>query len=176
MNKGKIADSGLLFYLSLTLTIICGFALTRLVDPVLVKKSGFGVIHLQFAQRPDRLLLILQSWGAEGRAFFLRWIWLDYIYPAAYGTFLFLLLRRSVNRAFPASMTLRVLSLLPLLAGVLDWVENTVEIYMMRHIAQAAEIFALHRFFVYTKWSAVFLSLVLLIGIFVAGIYQRQKR
>ncbi len=175
MNKGKATDSRFLLYLSLALTILCGFILMVLVDPALVKMTGQGIMDLQFSPSPAKTFFVLQSWGEAGRAFQLHWMWLDYIYPAGYGVFLFLAIRRSLDYIYPTASRLKMAAWLPLFAGALDWAENSAEIYMILHLQAVNRLFTLHRFFVYMKWSAIAVSVILLTGLLLAGLYFRRK-
>jgi len=176
MDTNKTASSGIMFFGSLIVMLVCGFILMALVDPALIRKTGLGIIDLEFAKSPAKLFFVLKQWGAEGRSFMLHWFWLDYIFPAAYGTFLFLALRRTIEHGFPEASRLKLLSWLPLLAALMDWAENSAEIYLMLNLQSVHSLFALHRFFVYTKWGAVGLSLFLLAGFLAGGTITRQKR
>lgn len=174
MGKKSVFSSRLLFYLSLAVTFICGFILMVLVDPTVVKESGKGILDLQFAHSPSESLMVLQTWGAAGKAFQLHWMWLDYIYPAAYGLFIFLALQRSLNYALPKFKWIYVVAYLPLFAALMDWAENTAEICMMLNLQAVPRLFALHRVFVYAKWGAVAASIILLIALLVAGLFRRK--
>ncbi len=81
-------------------------------------------IDTNFAFDPSLIYPIVESYGAEGRAYYIlqRWTF-DLIWPLVYGLPLYV----TLNRFIPPSLTLRkLIVLLPLMATALDYLENII--------------------------------------------------
>jgi hypothetical protein len=92
-----------------------------------------GVLELELAFTPERFKGIVEQWAEAGTlGVQQRNLWLDLLFPFAYAGLLTGLL---VLLAWPSSgapkAVLSVLLPLPLVAGVLDWLENGLLIWLL---------------------------------------------
>lgn len=83
---------------------------------------------------------LLDSLGEEGRSFYLtRQLPLDFIYPAAFAVtyaLVFLFLLRKINRQDSVS---KFIALLPVIAGLADYLENIIIIAMLKTYPDISE-------------------------------------
>ncbi len=69
------------------------FAILVALDGRMQDAGGHGIVPFELAGSSDRAAEILADWGADGRDAARASLWLDYLYLAAYGTFLWLAVR-----------------------------------------------------------------------------------
>jgi hypothetical protein len=87
--------------------------------------DGVGILDLERGYSPERAYEILTAQGETGRAFYLGSIIpLDFLFPLTYTLFYLTANTFILQRLFADSSPLRKLSLLPLVAGLADYVEN----------------------------------------------------
>lgn len=91
-------------------------------DSQLKTNGGFGYVNLQFTYTLASFEKIMTVWGDENRHLFLHTMWLDYFFPFFYAALLsgFLIKKGWGKTAF-----------LPFMAALLDYVENSLEIYVV---------------------------------------------
>lgn len=103
-----------------------------LADARFAGLAGEGILAYQGAFTKARTLQILSQWGEAGVALYLKTVWLDYLFPIAFAVFfggLIALLLRN-KRGKPSVIHLALFSL-PFLAAFFDYVENTLQIYLV---------------------------------------------
>lgn len=93
-----------------------------------------GVVDLQLAFTPDRFAGIVQQWGPSGvYAYLLSTRWIDSWFPFAYALLLSSLMSMLATRADGQCLRLGHATIaLPWLAMVLDWLENTLHLILLR--------------------------------------------
>ncbi len=153
-------------WLGLVSGILAGFLFSLLAAGLAtLPPNAPGILDLQLAFRAERLNAVLNAWGEAGVQQYVGSMWLDYLYPLAYSVSLASFLAWLAAR--PGFWQL-VLFCLPLLAGALDYVENTL------HLLMFAWLLALPPALVFTaalaasaKWLliAVSLAALLLLGL-----------
>src|SRR3989344_4476608 len=89
--------------------------------------GALSVLELQLSFSVDGFREIALQWGGEGISYFRTTIWIDFIYPIAYASFLSLLLySKGVGR----------LGLFfPPMAALLDMAENTIHVWQLGDIS-----------------------------------------
>ena len=89
--------------------------------------GSLSVIELQLAFSVDGFRDVALQWGPEGISYFRTTIWIDFLYPIAYASFLSLLLySKGVGRL---GLTL------PPIAAILDMAENTIHVWQLGDLA-----------------------------------------
>lgn len=137
------------------------------VNPLIDGGDGSGVLQLQLSFDKGRGIEIINSWGAAGTDHFNRWIFTDYIYALAYSLFLasltaFLVTKQGKGR-YPVS---RYFVALAFASGVLDCLENTLEILFIKDPYGFAEsLFFLHSVVALLKWAAVALVMAYILAL-----------
>ena len=133
------------------------------VDPMIDGKDGSGVIALQLSFFVDRAIEVVNSWDIGGADRFKKYIFTDYIYAIAYVLFFVSVLKVLIHKK-RASNRYNFFVYFAILAGILDWVENSIEIAFVSNMQNFSEtLFFLHSVISVIKWSAL---QIVLIGIF----------
>jgi hypothetical protein len=116
------------------------------VNPAIDGQDGAGVLALQLAFDKEVGNEIIKSWGSAGRTMFVRWIFTDSLYAAAYSVFLAALISTLLLRkGRQGSRYFQAVVLIALLAGACDWLENTMELAFIQNPAEfSTTLFRLH--------------------------------
>jgi len=124
------------------------------VNPMIDNKDGFGVIKLQLSFFVSKGIDTVNSWGDGGINRFKRYIFVDYIYAVSYVLFFVSILKVLIekNRAYGYNFLIYI----AVLAGLFDWVENSIEIAFISNMQNFSDIvFLLHSIFSLLKWLAL---------------------
>ena len=127
--------------------------------------NGAGSPDTSFLYTPQELYDIAEVYGPEGRNAYLyaRWTF-DLVYPLVYGFFLVTSISWLFGRVFPATSPLQLANLVPVLAVLFDFLENTAVSIVMFRFPQPTEFFAwLAPLFTLLKWGFVSASFILLL-------------
>ncbi len=151
MSKKLILISSLVL-MCITFTIVMFFA-----NPQIDGADGLGVIELQLSFNKEAGIGIIQNWGESGIANFRQWIFTDYIYAFAYSVFFASLLSMLIlKKGKGSSLNYTWVVYLAFVAGILDWMENTMElIFLNNPIDFSSSLFFFHSIVAVLKWSAV---------------------
>ena len=115
----------------LTVLILAIFQVVML--PKFAELTGGGIIlDMQSSYSPEKAYEIVENYGEKGRSYYLYIQFLDILFPLAYAFCFALLINYFYSHAFPNKNLLRVLTNLPLFAGIFDMLENT-GIFLMLH-------------------------------------------
>jgi hypothetical protein len=154
------------------------FLVLLAIDGQMQDAGGHGIVSFEVAGSSGRAAQILADWGPRGRDAARLSLWLDYLYLAAYGTFLWLAiralrdaaLRRGWERFARPGVALAVL---PLAAAVFDALEDAFLLLVLGgHGGSAAPVLATACASV--KFACLAISLVYLLGGLVAlGLARR---
>ena len=163
-----LKSSRMIFILSFFVSFACILAFQFYVKPGLNPASGRNsMIELQLAFDKNEALIIIDTWGDSGKKHFLDSIWIDFLFPAGYSTFLSSLIARSLIRI--KSLRFKSLIFIPFAAALLDIIENTIEIFFVMDPSLISEnLFILHSIIASVKWI---LAVSTLIFLAVTGIY-----
>ncbi|HHB90144.1 MAG TPA: hypothetical protein ENK60_02415 [Anaerolineae bacterium] len=125
------------------------------------------ILHLQLAFTPQRFQAVLAAWDQAIIHEFLTTLWMDYLYAASYGLALaswLAWLSRKGNQ--PPSRGALTLFALPLIAGLADWLENTLHFFMIAiHHNASAHLVFLASLAASIKWLAILLSFLALLAL-----------
>jgi len=132
------------------------------INPQIDGVDGLGVIKLQLAFDKDVGIDIIGSWGESGIENFKQWIFTDYIYAASYSLFFasllsYLILQKGKDKSLKYTWVV----VLSFVAGALDWLENTTEIFFVNNpLGYSDSLFFLHSIIASLKWAAVPIAVV----------------
>lgn len=150
------------FLTSLTLVAILG----KIVNPRITGQPGKGMIELQLAFEKSKGLEIISRWGSDGIIAFNQLIFVDYLYPVAYSIFFASLYAYQAVQKKSISPIDEKIIYLPFIAGFLDWIENTMELFFVNSPQTFSnELFFTHSIIALIKW-------VLVIGILLLTLKQ----
>lgn len=155
---------GSLLFVSMMFTIVM-----FVVNPMIDGENGFGVIALQLSFHKEAGVEIIQNWGTSGISNFKKWIFTDYLYALSYALFLASLLSwLIVKKGKEKNPSYTRVVYLPFCAGLLDGIENTMELFFINNPADFSSlVFFLHSIIASLKWGAVpvaFFYIVLLLS------------
>ena len=135
-----------------------------IVNPLIDNKNGLEVIKLQLLFNKEKALALTSSWSIDN---FKRYIFTDYIYAISYTLFLSSLLLNLINKNIKKFKKFMIFIYLVLVAGLCDWIENSLELYFFANSANFSNsLFILHSTISLIKWLAlpiVLASIVILI-------------
>lgn len=116
----------------LWLSGLAAVSLFYLIIDLTPKKAIDEIFAFQLSFTPVRFSQILEGWGESVISGFRQWFWLDYIYPVAYGGFLFsLTIHLWPKKSYQPSLIRHVVLTLPLLAMGLDVIENCLQFSLL---------------------------------------------
>lgn len=156
-----------LLLLSFLTTINLMHLLTFFVTPKITGEVGMGLINLQLSFDKNRAMELIASWGEHGRVAFNQLIIIDYIYPISYVCLLISLLALQMPQQQLSKLQINLLRL-PILAGLLDWLENSMEIIFINFPHSFSEqLFFTHSLVASAKWLIILFTLINIIKLFI---------
>ncbi len=138
------------------------------VNPLIDGNDGSGVLRLQLSFDKNAGIQVINAWGESGMVHFNRLFFMDYLYAGAYGIFLASLMSFLIMKKGKQGVLIyRFCVGLPFFAGLLDCMENTMEISFVKDpVNFSSALFFLHSVFAMVKWLAVFVAMVFIIILF----------
>lgn len=143
--------------ISTVMTLIMFTVVMFIVNPSIDGKNGMGVIALQLSFDKEVGIEIINSWTQSGIKNFNQFIFTDYIYALCYSIFFasilaVLILKKSKQNI----LKYKLIVYLPLIAGLFDWIENTLELLFINNSIEFSNIlFFLHSIIASFKWIAL---------------------
>ena len=140
--------------ISTIVTLIMFTVVMFIVNPSIDGKNGMGVLALQLAFDREVGIEIINTWGKSGIENFKQLIFTDYIYALGYSFFFasilsVLILKKSKQN----SSKYKFIIFLPFIAGLFDWIENTLELlFIHNHIQFSNTLFFIHSIIASIKW------------------------
>jgi hypothetical protein len=144
--------------------------------------GGVGILDLERGYSPERAYEILTAQGEAGRAFYLRSIIpLDFVFPLTYTLFFLTASTYIVHRLFPEPSPLRMLGLLPLVAGLADYAENvTIMVLLLRYPTRLSIVATVANALTMAKGLLIVVSMFLLVaglvGLLIKAVVIRVRR
>ncbi len=156
----------------LGITGIGVFALMSLLSHIDTTATGGGpngILGLQFAFSVEAARTIIQLWGEQGASLIARTMWIDYIYPLFYATFLASsIVYFSRKWRMFGTRTLIGLVVPPYLAAFLDYVENTLHLILLHNFPNlSASLVEIASVTATIKWLLVGWSILVILYLFV---------
>ena len=143
--------------ISTLVTLIMFTVVMFIVNPSIDGKNGMGVIELQLSLNKEVGIEIINSWTQSGIENFNQLIFTDYIYALAYSIFFasilsVLILKKSKQNI----LKYKLIVYLPFIAGLFDWIENTLELSFINNPIEFSNIlFFIHSIIASLKWIAL---------------------
>lgn len=130
-----------------------------------------------FRYSPGDLYAMAESFGAVGRAAYVRARWtFDVVWPLVYTLFLATAISWLGKRAFTEGSPWRLLNLVPVAGLALDYAENVcASIVIGRYPAQTRVVDLLATIFTPLKWVFVVGSFAVLVGVAIAALVQWRR-
>lgn len=118
---------------ALTFTLLAGALFWLLSRGLASLPPGTpSIFDLQLAFRAEKFQAVLAAWGERNVAAYVSGMWLDFLYPLAYALALSGWIAVLTRRAdTPPSRFTLALFAAPLLAALLDYVENSLHLLML---------------------------------------------
>jgi len=138
-----------------TLVMLIMFIIVMfIVDPAIDGENGIGVIALQLAFDKEVGVKIINSWTQSGIENFNKLIFTDYIYALAYSIFFSSILSALIlKKSMQNIPQYKFIVYLPFIAGLLDWTENTIELFFINNpIEFSSTLFFIHSIVSSLKW------------------------
>ncbi len=153
------------------------FALMTLLSKIDQRATGGGangILGLQFAFSADVARTIIRLWGPEGLSLTAHTMWIDYIYPLFYATFLSSTIAYFCDIWNMFSQPARIVfAILPFLAAFLDYVENTLHLIVFSQFPNVSgKLVFLASIAATAKWLLVGWSILVILYLIV---YQMVK-
>jgi hypothetical protein len=150
--NSKTVLIGSLVFMSIMFVIVMFF-----VNPSIDGGNGIGVIKLQLSFDKETGIEVIDGWGKSGIEHFKQWIFTDYIYAFSYSVFFASLLSYLIVKKGKETLPVYKSAVyLAFLAGLFDWVENTIELFFVNNPSDLSNtIFSLHSIFAVMKWAAI---------------------
>jgi len=151
--------------ISTVITLIMFAVVMFIVNPSIDGKNGMGVLALQLAFDKEVGIEIINTWGKSGIENFKQLIFTDYIYALGYSFFFasilsVLILKKSKQN----SSKYKFIIFLPFIAGLFDWIENTLELLFIHNpIEFSNTLFFIHSIIASLKWIALPIIVIFII-------------
>lgn len=132
------------------------------VNPAIDGKDGSGVLELQLTFEKDAGVELLKSWGEPGVTNFKNWIFTDYIYAVFYSLFFASLISYlTLKKGEEVNLASITFVSLGLLSGVLDCVENSMELSFINNpYSFSKTLFFVHSIVATLKWITVAIVII----------------
>lgn len=124
-----------------------------------------GIIEFQLSFTEEKFSNIINQWGIDTVNYYVKNLWIDYIYPIMYAVFLSssIALLTKKKHVDPSKFYI-ILFTLPILAGVLDWIENTLHLILLHDINNLSKLLIfLAAITASIKWSFALFSFIIII-------------
>ena len=151
--------------ISTVITLIMFAVVMFIVNPSIDGKNGMSVLALQLAFDKEVGIEIINTWGKSGIENFKQLIFTDYIYALGYSFFFasilsVLILKKSKQN----SSKYKFIIFLPFIAGLFDWIENTLELLFIHNpIEFSNTLFFIHSIIASLKWIALPIVVIFII-------------
>jgi len=152
-NLNTIFKAHRKFIVSGLSTFILAYMVMFYAENLIKGDTPYGALELQLSTESDQIFTILETWGQDGKLRFLKFMGFDYAYALAYSFFLYYLLR-FFNRNYKSWVG--TMYVLPFVVGLLDIIENTIEIgfvsgtFIINNFSENT-----HQWVVFMKWVSV---------------------
>jgi hypothetical protein len=153
---------------SLVLMSIMFVVVMFFVNPSIDGGTGSGVLDLQLSFKKNAGIEIINSWGTSGVDHFNLWIFTDYIYAFSYSLFFASLISfLALKKGKGTFLTSIFFVSLAFFSGVLDFIENTMELSFINNpYVFSNTLFFLHSVVALFKWTAVTIVVAYIVVLF----------
>lgn len=127
--------------------------------------NGIGILDKEFNYTPEKAYDILDSQGEQGREMYKDLIiYQDFLFPIIYTLFWLSLITYLFSKWFKNEKIIKLISLIPLLGGVFDWLENISILNMLiNYPSKAYNLAALANTFTTIKTTIFMINIIIVI-------------
>ena len=154
------------------------FAFLFYFDTLIAETTDKGILAHQFSFTKSEALIILNSWGSQGRGLFLKTVWIDYLFPLAYATFLSSLILQQIqkNPLVRTGIRSALMITLPFLVAFLDMIENGYQIVQVMDTKGLPNWFFITTSVISTmKWVCALIVILILIFLYINNKRMKTK-
>jgi len=164
--------------ISTIVTLIMFIVVMFIVNPSIDGKNGMGVLALQLAFDKEVGIKIISDWTQSGIENFNKFIFTDYIYALGYSIFFSSILSAFILKKSKQNIAkYKFIIYLPFIAGLFDWVENTLELLFINNPIEFSNIlFFMHSIVASLKWIALPIIIISIIKLSLVVSKVPQKR
>jgi len=143
--------------ISTVITLIMFIVVMFIVNPFIDGKNGISVLALQLSFDKEVGIKIINSWTESGIENFNKFIFTDYIYALGYSIFFASILSAFILKKGKQNISkYKLIIYLPFIAGLFDWIENTLELLFINNPSEFSNIlFFIHSLIASLKWLAL---------------------
>jgi len=106
-------------------------------------------------------MAVLRQWGEAGVTGYREHLWLDYLFPAAYAIFFASLIAWMDGKRTISTGKIPIIFSFPLVAGLLDWLENTIHLQLLQNPTAINAVLIFSAFVISsTKWLLLFVTVI----------------
>ena len=140
--------------------------------------GGAATPDLSLFYTPNELYQMAESYGPDGRAAYIHVRWtFDVAWPLVYTFFLVTSISWLFGKGFPVQSRWQFANLLPVLAALLDFLENaSTSLVMARYPLSTPVVVRLAPFFTFFKWIFVSVSFLVLVAGLAIAVWRGVKR
>ncbi len=141
-------------FIAIIMTFVMFLVVMFVANPLIDGDDGMGVLALQLAFDKEIGTQIIDNWTKTGRQNFNKLIFTDYIYALSYSIFFASWLCMLIIKKGKENLIFyKLLLFLPFLAGIFDWIENTLELFFINNPTEFSNIlFFIHSLIASLKW------------------------
>jgi len=128
-------------FIAIIMTFVMFLVVMFVANPLIDGDDGMGVLALQLAFDKEIGTQIIDNWTKTGRQNFNKLIFTDYIYALSYSIFFASWLCMLIIKKGKENLIFyKLLLFLPFLAGIFDWIENTLELFFINNPTEFSNI------------------------------------
>lgn len=161
----NIRNFFILMILSALLIVILDFIKESPVSLIQFEKitKGTRLLDMTINYSPEKAYEMMESYGKEGRRYYLHRIEpIDTLLPASYSLFLTVIITL-IFKMLPAGKYLNRLQLVPILAGLFDYLENCcIIIMLLNYPARLLAVAKISNVFTMAKTILILLSILII--------------
>ena len=172
LSTGPVALAALVVFLAFGALVLPGQS-----QAAAAYSGDAGSPDTSFIYTPADLQRMAETYGAEGRAAYVRARWqFDILFPVVYTAFLLTALGWAAARAFRPASRGRLVVLLPLAGALFDLLENLcAALYMALYPPALGLLAFLAPIFTILKWLSLYAAFGLLAGMLIAVLWGSLK-
>ena len=164
LNKYALPLTILLFFV---LVILFEIVFTVFLGPRFLEITNeIGLLDMTTFYSAEQAYEMMGQYGPDGRDYYNYIQIIDFFFPVAYALFFALLITYLLQRRNWLETRWRWLTLIPLVAGFCDWLENTGIFIMLRRYPASFDIVAqMTNIFCVLKFGLIGLSMLVVLGL-----------
>lgn len=155
----------LLLGLLIFFIVVIDFTSAPFSVPTFMKYThGTKLLDMEINYSPEKAYQMLTDYGLTGRQLYLNILTMDLIFPLVYSLFLMITVTLLFQKLFSPDHPIQKLNLIPLVAGLADYLENFgIATMLLNYPTKYTWVAGVTNVFTITKDLSILASLILLI-------------